>query len=231
MPLINKPIANIKKTTKINLKTITNKKFRYRKVIIIKEFLVLSRQKDRFKIGVGQGIILIWTKNDPMYLGNQRSKIRISQKLKSSKPKLNCKTNQVNCKKNLQFQRLLEEFHQDTNKTRLIIKILSTWPEVLLILENIKEKTHSETKVSCLKVLLLIKIKMNIIIIKKNQDLHLAYQGQIVTCFSTWLKKSHWSITKAKIKILLTFYSKKETLTHFIWICWENNHRNDKSHC
>lgn len=59
MPLINKPIANIKKTTKINLKTITNKKFRYQKVIIVKEFLVLSKQKDRFKIEVGQEIILI----------------------------------------------------------------------------------------------------------------------------------------------------------------------------
>ena len=59
MPLINKPIANIKKTTKINLKTITNKKFRYQKVIIVKEFLVLNKQKDRFKIEVGQEIILI----------------------------------------------------------------------------------------------------------------------------------------------------------------------------
>jgi len=57
--LINKPIANIKKTTKINLKTITNKKFRYQKVIIVKEFLVLNKQKDRFKIEVGQEIILI----------------------------------------------------------------------------------------------------------------------------------------------------------------------------
>ena len=185
MPLSNKPIANIKKTTKINLKTITNKKFRYQKVIIAKEFLVLSKQKDRFKIEVGQEIILTLTKNDPMYLGSLLSKIRISQKLKSSKQKINYKTNKVNFKRSLQFQRLLEEFHQDTNKTRPIIKILSTWPEVLLILENIKEKTHSETKVSCLKVLLLIKIKMNIIIIKRNQDLHLAYQGQIVTCFST----------------------------------------------
>lgn len=59
MPLSNKLIANTKKTTKINLKTITNKKFRYQKVIIVKEFLVLSKQKDRFKIEVGQEIILI----------------------------------------------------------------------------------------------------------------------------------------------------------------------------
>ena len=190
MPSMNKLIANIKKTTKINLKTIINNKFRYQK-IIRKEYLMWSKQRDRFKIGVGREIILIWIKNDPMYLGNQRSKIKISPKLKSSKQKLNNRTNQVNSKRNLQFQKLLEEFHPEFNKILLITKILLIWPEVLLILENTKEKTHLEREVNYLKVLLLIKIKM-IIIIKRNPGLHLVYQGQTVTCFSTWLKKSHW---------------------------------------
>lgn len=115
-----------------------------------------------------------------MFLENLLRKIKTKLKLKSSKPKRNWKLNQVNFKRNLQFQKLLEEFPQDINKILLITRTSLIWPEVLLILENIKEKTLLEMEVNCLKASSLIKTKM-IIIIKRNQDLHHVYQERTVT--------------------------------------------------
>jgi len=115
-----------------------------------------------------------------MFLENLLRKIKTKLKLKSSKPKLDYKSNQVNFKRDLQFQKLLEESHRVINKILLITRTSLIWPEALLILENIKEKTLLEMEVNCLKASSLIKTKM-IIIIKRNQDLHHVYQEQTVT--------------------------------------------------
>ena len=116
-----------------------------------------------------------------MFLENLLRKIKTKLKLKSSKPKLDYKPNQVSFKRDLRFQKLLEESHRVINKILRIIKTSLIWPEALLILENIKEKTLLEMEVNCLKALSLIKTKRIIIIIKRNQDLHLVYQERTVT--------------------------------------------------
>jgi len=115
-----------------------------------------------------------------MFLENLLRKIKTKLKLKSRKPKRNWKSNQVNFKRDLQFQKLQEESHHEINKILLITRTSLIWPEALLILENIKEKTLLEMEVNCLKASSLIKTKM-IIIIKRNQDLHHVYQEQTVT--------------------------------------------------
>ena len=196
----------------------------------VKKRSLQKPSKDKLKTGVDQEIKTLSIKNDLISPENLQNKINKNPKLKTSKIIKNCKKNQANLKRNLPFHNLLEECHQGINKTLLTIKILLILQEVLSILENIREKTHSVKEVSYLKVLLLMKTLMNSIS-RRKKVLHLEYQDRTVTwVFSTWSNKFHWSITRVEIKTCVIFCNKKMSSIHFTWICLKRSHLKEISH-